>query len=218
MNMLYEQYRPRTWDELVGHGHVRKSVQMMKKRGSLGGHAFFITGPSGTGKSTIAMLIASEVADDFCIMDLDASGISSATVNDIERNWRTKALGTKPGRAFVINECHALRQDAIRQLLVTLERLPDHVVVIFTTTNAGQQRLFSGIDAHPLVSRCIEFNLHANQHVDAFAARAREIAETEGLGGADIQDYKALVKSCQYNFRQVLSKIEAGECFREALC
>ena len=69
-------------------------------------------------------------------------------------------LGDKPGRAFIVNEAHGLRKDTIRQLLVLLERLPNHVVMIFTTTNEGQESLFDDYsDANPLLSRCARLDL-----------------------------------------------------------
>ena len=116
----------------------------------------------------------------------------------------------KGGRAFIINEAHGLRKDTIRQLLVVLERLPDHVVVIFTTTCEGEGQLFEGqIDAHPLLSRCIEIEL--NDDLDeAFARRAQQIAQTESLDGAAFDDYLGLARRCQGNLRAMLQEVESG--------
>lgn len=213
--MLFRKYAPQSWNEVVGHKHVKTSVAMMKSRGSLGGKAFMITGPSGIGKSTCARLIAQDVCDEDNIIDLDASSITPAAVVDLERSLRCFAIGDKPGRAITINECHALRKDTIRQLLVTLERIPQHTVWILTTTNLGQQVLFDGMDASPLVSRCIEFRLEANRYLERFAERAMQIAEAEGLGGAAFSEYVDVAKRTECNFRRMLSCIEAGELFRE---
>lgn len=213
--LLYQIYRPKSWEEVVGHKNVKMSIKRLSERQSLGGSSFFLTAQSGVGKSTIAMLIAKEVADEGNIVELDVSGVTAAAVCELERNWRCLAIGEKPGRAVIFNECHALRKDAVRQLLVTLERLPKHVVVVFTTTNEGQQSLFDGIDAHPLMSRCIEYRLHSNNYTEPFAKRAKEIAEIEGLGGAPLEDYIDLAKRCKNNLRQMLCCIEAGELLRE---
>jgi len=134
---LHEQYRPRAWHEVVGQDKVIQRIEALKAR-SLGGRAYFLTGPSGAGKTTIGRLIASEVADELFIDEIDASDLTPATLREIERTMHTTAWG-KGGRAYLINEAHGLRRDTIRQLLVLLERLPSHVVVIFTTTNDGQQ-------------------------------------------------------------------------------
>jgi DNA polymerase III delta prime subunit len=217
MQMLFEKVRPRSWDEVIGHKAVKVSIARMKERGSLGGRAFWLSGLSGTGKTTIAYLVAAEVSDPENFIELDAGDITPAKLDDIERNLRFRAIGDKPGRAVLLNESHGLRKDTIRKLLVVLERIPNHVTWCFTTTSAGQQSLFDGIDAHPLLSRCIEFRLDHVRYLDAFAKRAMEIAEAEGLGGALLGEYVALAKRCQCNFRGMLSAIEAGEMIRDCV-
>jgi hypothetical protein len=56
--------------------------------------------------------------------------------------------------------------------------IPSHCCWLLTTTDLGQQVLFDGIDASPLLSRCIEFRLEANRYLERFAERAMVIAET----------------------------------------
>ena len=213
---LYRKYAPQSWSEVIDHKHVKSAVSLMKSRGALGGKAFLVTVPSGIGKSTCARLIAQDVCDEDNIIDLDASGLTPAGVVELERSLRTLAIGDKPGRAVTINECHALRKDTIRQLLVTLERIPAHCCWLLTTTNLGQQVLFDGIDASPLLSRCIEFRLEANRYLERFAERAMAIDETEGLGGAAFSEYVDVAKRTDCNFRRMLSCLEAGELFRES--
>lgn len=215
--MLYEQYRPREWSDVIGHGQVVKSVARMRDRGTLGGKAFWVTGSSGIGKTSIAYLIAGDVCDPDNFIELDAGELTPAKLNDLEKQLRYRALGGKSGRALLCNESHGLRQDTVRKLLVILERIPGHVTWVFTTTNVGQQRLFEGAeDPNPLLSRCVQFKLDAYRYLEKFAARAKEIAEAEGLGGARLDEYTALVKRCECNFRMVLSEIEAGAMCRDA--
>ena len=69
--MLTEQYRPTTWAEVVGQDKVVQRVQTLAQRG-LAGRAYWLSGQSGTGKTTIARLIAAEVAGEWDIEELDA--------------------------------------------------------------------------------------------------------------------------------------------------
>jgi DNA polymerase III gamma/tau subunit len=61
--MLAERYRPATWDEVVGQEKVVARLRALSARGGLAGRAYWLSGQSGTGKTTIARLIAQEVAD-----------------------------------------------------------------------------------------------------------------------------------------------------------
>lgn len=208
---LFEQFRPRQWSDVVGQDKILAKLATLRKRG-LSGRAYWISGQSGTGKTTIARLIASEIASDWSITEIDAQDATPSALRDAERGLQTFGFGEKPGQALIINEAHGLRRDAIRQLLVFLERIPSHVVVCFTTTREGQESLFEDCDdAAPLLSRCIRLDLARRDLAKPFAERAKAIAESQGLDGAPIDRYVALLQKCRNNLRAALSAIEAGE-------
>ena len=93
-----------------------------------------------------------------------------------------------------------------------LERLPQHVVWIFTTTKAGQDQLFDDCDdTAPLMSRCAVFALTNQGLSTAFAERAKAIAEAEGINGRPIETYKRLAQRCKNNLRAMLQAIDSGE-------
>jgi DNA polymerase-3 subunit gamma/tau len=147
---LTEKYRPGSWGEVVGQDKVVAKIRALAQRG-LAGRAYWLSGQSGTGKTTIARLIAADVADEFCIQEVDAAGLTVAALRELEREMQVRGLGERSGRAYLVNEAHALRKDVIRQLLVLLERIPSHVAIIFSTTTEGQAALFEDYDdASPL--------------------------------------------------------------------
>jgi len=209
---LYERFRPSTWADVVGQEKVVKRLLAMRERGGLSGRAYWLSGQSGTGKTTIARLIAQDVADSFLTKEVDASALTIAQLKDLESESQFRGFGDKSGRAFIVNEANGLRKDVIRQLLVMLERIPAHVVWVFTTTIEGQESLFEDYeDASPLLSRCLRLDLARRDLARAFAERAKQIAQAEGLDGKPIEQYVRLVQTHRQNFRAVLQAIEAGE-------
>ena len=208
---LVERYRPATWAEVIGQDRVVARVRQLAQRAALAGRAYWISGQSGTGKTTIARLLAAEVADEFSTQEVDASALTVAALRELERESQISGWGEKAGRAFLVNEAHGLRKDVIRQFLVLLERIPAHVVWIFTTTTEGEQGLFEDYDdAGPLLSRCLPLPLARRDLAKAFAQRAKEIAEREGLDGRPIEQYIRLVQKHRQNLRAALQEVEAG--------
>ncbi|MBA7476232.1 hypothetical protein ES707_11614 [subsurface metagenome] len=212
MTSFYEKHRPSKWSEVVGQGKAVQTVKRLRKNG-FGGRAFWISGISGSGKTTIARLIASEIADDLFITEYDSAEVFTAEVyEDIEKSMYLYG-GGKGGRVYIINEAHGLRVWMIRRLLGLLERIPSHVVFIFTTTKAGQAGLFeSQIDAGPLLSRCLYISLKSDKTLArSFASLCKRIAMKEGMDGKPLSEYVKLCLKLKNNCRSMLQAVEAGQ-------
>jgi replication-associated recombination protein RarA len=209
---LYEQYRPTTIEQIVGHEVAKKELACVLRRGGAGGRAFWFGGKSGIGKTTFGRIIAAMIADPFFIQEYDTADDVTAAVADEIAYYMTFGAAGKGGRAYIINEAHALRGAIVRKLLGILERIPPKVAFVFTTTLQGQRHLFDNqIDAAPLLSRCIHIELQSNDALlRAFAKRAQEIARAEHLDGQPLGAYLALAHTCQGNFRKMLDEIEKG--------
>src|SRR5687768_1747273 len=122
MQCLAEKYRPNSWADVVGQDAVIKRLDTIRRRfGTLGGHAFFLNGASGVGKTTISRLIAREVAGcDWGIFEVDASDLTAEFLRDYERRIAGKPLGGA-GWACIVNECHGMTRQQIRKLLTVIE-------------------------------------------------------------------------------------------------
>jgi len=207
---LCESHRPQKWGEVVGQDSAITALRTLAKRG-LAGRAYWISGISGSGKTTIARLLAAEIAEPIAVTELDAGALTVPVLKDLEGSMRLWGWGEKGGKAYIVNEAHGLPAAIVRQLLVMLERLPQHVMFIFTTTALGQKKLFSNIDAGPLLSRCYCIELTANGLEGPFAEHVKTVAKAEGLDSAPVSAYLRLAQRCKCNMRAMFQAVECGE-------
>lgn len=209
---MASKYAPKSMDEYVGQPKV---AAIMKRLLGHGGHAYFITGPSGTGKTSLAHIVAESVADPECIMEYDTP--RELDTSDLLRIKDTLSMYgmRKGGRALIINEAHGLRQSQIEILLgmIDSKRIPKHIVVIFTTTKEGEESLEDkSIDAGAFLSRCKRIALTNQGLSKPYAEVALRHAQAEGLASEDctVDRVRKLVEKCKNNLRAVYSEIEAG--------
>lgn len=134
MASLYRKYRPQTFDELVGQEHVVRALRNALNEDTVG-HAYLFSGPRGTGKTTTARILASELGcGELDVIEQDAA--SSRKIDEMRDLLSGVALRSAGGgkKVYVLDEAHMLTPQATNALLKTLEEPPDHVVFVLATT------------------------------------------------------------------------------------
>jgi replication-associated recombination protein RarA len=215
MKPIYEKYRPARLSQIVGQDKAVGIVRRMAARqsvsgaaGGLGGQAFFISGKSGTGKTTLARIIAASVADEFFIEEHNAEDFTKDDLNRIVKAQRLCAWG-KGGRAVIINEAHRLRANIVTSLLTALEPISPRMTWVFTTTIDGLG-LFEDekLDAGPLLSRCTPLALTSQGVAPKFARLLQGIARREHCDGEALSWYLNKVNGASGNMRAALQELQ----------
>ena len=151
---LYRTYRPSTFEEVAGQEHIVKTLKNALKTNKIA-HAYLFAGPRGTGKTTMAKLLAkalncdegigcqcNECKNCRAIIDgshpdvLEIDAASNRGINEIKDLIEKVKYATILGRykVYIIDEVHMMTTEAFNALLKTLEEPPEHVIFILATT------------------------------------------------------------------------------------
>jgi DNA polymerase III subunit gamma/tau len=219
---LYRKYRPQSFDDVVGQGHVTATLarEVAEKRVA---HAYLFAGPRGTGKTTTARILAKALncenrhADgspcnecESCtsiidgssldVMELDAASHNSVEdIRDIRVSVTTVASHAGSKRVFILDEAHMLSKAAGNALLKTLEEPPDHVHFVLATTEP-----YKLLDT--IRSRSQRFDFHPIP-IEALAAHLGRIADLEGYS-SDPAALVAVARHAAGSARDSLSLLE----------
>lgn len=200
---LYRKYRPQTFAEVVGQGHVTETLASEVVAGTIA-HAYLFAGPRGTGKTTTARILAKAIncADlqaggepcnicDSCVaitsgnsmdvVELDAASHNKVEdVREIRVNVGTVASVGGAHRVYILDEAHMLSRAASNALLKTLEEPPEHVHFVLATTEPYKL-------SDTIRSRAQRFDFHAIgsealiDHLVAVAAAERLQVSNDAL-------------------------------------
>jgi DNA polymerase-3 subunit gamma/tau len=150
---LYREYRPKNFAEVVGQNHITQTLQN-QIRGDRISHAYLFCGTRGTGKTSVAKILAKTLTEDIDTFEIDAASNNSVTdVRDIVDRVKYPPVAGKY-KVYIIDEVHMFSQSAFNAILKTLEEPPAHVVFILCTTEP--HKLLPTVQ-----SRCLRFDFRA---------------------------------------------------------
>lgn len=198
--VLYRKYRPKTFGEISGQQHIVQTLANAIQSGQVA-HAYLFCGPRGTGKTTMARLLAKAVncenrgkanfepcnkcqscesvmnGNALDIIEIDAA--SNRGVNEIRdlRDGVQFAPVALKYKVFIIDEAHMLTKEAFNALLKTLEEPPAHVIFILATTESSKVPT-------TILSRCQRFDFR-KLSVDDISQRLKNLAKKEGVKCGD---------------------------------
>ena len=217
---LYRKFRPDNFDDVKGQDHIVTTLTNQIKANRIG-HAYLFCGTRGTGKTTVAKILAKAVNCEhpvngspcnecaMCkaiqagtamnVIEIDAA--SNNGVDNIREVREEVAYRPTEGKykVYIIDEVHMLSTGAFNALLKTLEEPPSYVIFILATTEAHKIPI-------TILSRCQRYDFHRIS-IDTIAARLSELLTAEGVE-AEEKAVRYVAKKGDGSMRDALSLLD----------
>lgn len=217
---LYRKFRPTEFEEVKGQDHIVTTLKNQIKTDRIG-HAYLFTGTRGTGKTTIAKIMAKAVncenpkdgspcneclvcsnineGTSINVRELDAA--SNNGVDSIRQIIEEVEYPPTEGRykVYIIDEVHMLSTGAFNALLKTLEEPPSYVIFILATTEVAKIPI-------TILSRCQRYDFKRIT-IDTIAKRLRELCDKEGITAED-KAINYIAKVADGSMRDALSLLD----------
>ena len=217
---LYRKFRPDTFEEVKGQEHIVTTLKNQIQAERIG-HAFLFCGTRGTGKTTVAKILARAVncehpvngspcnecaackairsGTSMNVIEIDAA--SNNGVDNIREIREEVAYRPTEGKykVYIIDEVHMLSTGAFNALLKTLEEPPSYVIFILATTEAHKIPV-------TILSRCQRYDFRRIS-IDTIAGRLRDLMNKEGVQ-AEEKALRYVAKAADGSMRDALSLLD----------
>ncbi len=217
---LYRKFRPDTFADVKGQDHIVTTLKNQLRAGRVG-HAYLFTGTRGTGKTTIAKILAKAVncenptengpccecetckaiaaGASMNVIEIDAA--SNNGVDNIREIVDEVSYSPAEGKykVYIIDEVHMLSIGAFNALLKTLEEPPSYVIFILATTEVHKLPI-------TILSRCQRYDFKRIT-IDTIAARLKELVEAENVSVED-KALRYIAKAADGSMRDALSLLD----------
>ena len=217
---LYRKFRPKDFEDVKGQEHIVTTLKNQIKADRIG-HAYLFCGTRGTGKTTIAKILARAVncehpvdgspcntcktcraileGTSMNVIEIDAA--SNNGVDNIREIREEVAYRPTEGRykVYIIDEVHMLSTGAFNALLKTLEEPPSYVIFILATTEAHKIPI-------TILSRCQRYDFRRIT-VETIANRLTELMEKEG-NDVEEKAIRYIAKAADGSMRDALSLLD----------